>query len=448
MAVKIVIVGGGSAYMTSMFASLERCSREGALRDAHVALVDINPDAVELMGTWGQAVSEKLDLGLTFEHTTDLESALDGADFVLSTFRTAGLDHRYLDETIPLKYNELGNETVGVGGTFMALRGVPEAVRLAEAIQRRCPRAWLINYTNPAHMITTASIRAGHARTIGLCDGVCGVRWLCCKLLGVDVSREAEIEAYVAGVNHCTWSLGLAFEGRDLYEEMDDLIDRADLSGKGGWEDIGGTELNVIEVDACRLYRRFGILPGSIYYARYYYALRKTIDRLREADHQHRSSWLIERGQAKREWIRNQLETGDLSFRPMDTEDASHGDQAIGTIHAIANDTGRLEVVNVVNQGAVPNLPDDAIVEVTGRLSAQGATAFAAGPLPRSVEGMVRDACTFGELSVEAALSGDRDLVLQAVMAHPAHRDLDTIEPVLEEMFEAHKDYLPRFFRG
>lgn len=202
-AVRICIIGGGSAYMTSMFASLARYAQQGTLAGSDVVLTDINEPAVKLMCEWGQAGAKNEDIPLNFSYTMDLDYALDGADFVLSCIRPGGLEGRYLDETIPEKYRELGIETVGVGGVFMALRCIPEAVKLSRLIQEHCPDAWLIDYTNPAHMVTEASIQAGHARTVGLCDGVYGVKWLACKLLGLPIGRAGEIDAYVAGVNHC-----------------------------------------------------------------------------------------------------------------------------------------------------------------------------------------------------------------------------------------------------
>jgi len=447
--VRICIVGGGSAYMTSMFASLARYAREGGLAGSEVVLTDINEQAVKLMCEWGRAGAENDGVPLKFSYDMDLEKALDGADFVLSCIRPGGLDGRYLDETIPLRHGELGIETVGVGGVFMALRCIPAATRIAQAVRRRCPEAWLINYTNPTNMVTDASLRAGHQKALGLCDGVWGVKWMAAKLLKIPVGRAGEVEAYVAGVNHCTWTVRLLYQGRDLYAEMDELIDRADLSGKAGYANIDeNPELNVVEADACRLYRYYGILPGSVYYARYYYGLRKLMTHHLEPGFEHRSRWLQKVGAEKREQIEEQLRSGTATIAPRDVEDAAHGDQAIGALQAIANDTRLTETVNVVNNGAVPNLPDDAIVEVGCILGSAGAIPVAAGPLPFAVEGMVRDAYAFGRLTVDAALSGDRRLVLQAAMAHPAHRDLDVIEKVIDELFEAHREYLPQFGGG
>ncbi len=442
-AIRLCIVGGGSAYMTSMFSSLGLFAARGGLAGSQIVLYDIDASNARLMGDWGRAVAKRHGIRLTFTDTTDLDEALRGADFVLSTFRPGGLPHRFLDETTPLKYGELGQETTGIGGIFMALRCVPEVVKLSQAIERNCPNAWLINYTNPTGFVCDASIRAGHARTIGLCDGVYGIKWMAAKLLGLPINRGREVEAYVAGLNHCTWTRQLYFQGRDLYQEMDALIAQQDLSGSG--EAICDGPLNGVECDAVRLYKYYGILPGSIYYTRYYYTLKQVLKKFSDPKFQHRSQWLTERAAAKRDNIRRQLQTGEASFAAFDEEDASHGDQAIGAIHAIANDTRELETANVVNSGAVPNLPNDAIVEVTCTMGAHGAMPAAAGPLPRAVQGIIRMVHDHAVLTVDAAMSGDRKLVMQAAMAHPCHRDFHVMEEVINEMFRVHKDWLPQF---
>ncbi len=222
-AIRLCIVGGGSAYMTSMFSSLGRFATEGGLAGSEIVLYDVDAGNARLMGDWGRAVAKQHGIPLKFVDTTNLQDALRDADYVLSTFRTGGLDGRYKDETVPLKYGELGQETTGVGGIFMALRCIPEVVKLSEAIQRCCPNAWLVNYTNPTGFVCDASVRAGHSKTIGLCDGVYGIKWMTAKLLGLPISRGRDVEAYVAGLNHCTWTMQLFFEGRDLYAEMDKL---------------------------------------------------------------------------------------------------------------------------------------------------------------------------------------------------------------------------------
>ena len=188
-AVKICVVGGGSPYMTSMFTSLARFAKKGSLKNSEIIIYDINAENARLMAEWGKQAASREKIPLKFIVREKLEQALDGADFVLSTFRTGGLDGRYLDETIPEKHGELGIETVGVGGIFMALRCIPEVAHLARQIRKHCPKAWLINYTNPTGMVTAVSLREGHERSLGLCDGVYGVKWLICKLLSIPTSR-------------------------------------------------------------------------------------------------------------------------------------------------------------------------------------------------------------------------------------------------------------------
>ncbi len=464
----ITVLGGGSAYTPGLIAGLLR------LRDrlplARLVLADIDEHKLKIVGelvrhmieaaargdegaakggegagagAGGPATTGQVTAKTEVVLTTDRLEGFKGADFILSQIRVGGLKHRALDERIPNKYGVLGQETTGPGGFAMALRSIPVMLDVARDIARVAPDAWLINYTNPTGFVCDASIRAGHGRTIGLCDGVYGIKWLGAKLLGLPISRGRDVEAYVAGLNHCTWTTQLWFEGRDLYKEMESLTAGLDLSGAG--EAICDGPLNGVECDAVRLWRYYGLLPGSIYYTRYYYTLKQVLKKFSDPKFQHRSQWLTERAAAKRDNIRRQLAGGQASFAAFDEEDASHGDQAIGAIHAIANDTRQVETANVVNHGAVPNLPDDAIVEVTCTLGRYGAMPAAAGPLPRAVQGIVRMVHDHAVLTVDAAMSGDRKLVMQAAMAHPCHRDFHVMEEVIEEMFRVHKEWLPQF---
>jgi 6-phospho-beta-glucosidase len=148
-ALRICIIGGGSAYMTSMFGSLARYAKDGSLAGSEIVLNDISEPAVKRMCEWARAGAANDRVDLKFSYEMKLHRALQGADFVLSCIRTGGLDGRYLDETIPIKYRELGNETVGVGGVFMALRCIPEIVKIAKAVRRVCAKAWMINYFDP-----------------------------------------------------------------------------------------------------------------------------------------------------------------------------------------------------------------------------------------------------------------------------------------------------------
>jgi len=307
--IRLCVIGGGSPYMTAMFSSLARHARKGDLAGSEIILNDIDEKSAQLMCDWGNAGARNDDIPLTFRCESDLEKALDGADFVLSCIRPGGLDARYYDESIPIKHGELGNETVGVGGVFFALRCIPVVRVIAEKIRKCCPNAWLINYTNPTSMVTDVSLRVGHDRTLGLCDGVWGIKWLAAKLLKIGINRAHEIQPYVAGINHFTWTLKLYHQGRDLYQEMDRLIDNADLSGKAGYETIDESDaLNEVEADVCRLYRYYGILPGTVYYTRNYYNMKKLLNYHMDPKWEFRALWLKGVKKQKRAEIRRQLD--------------------------------------------------------------------------------------------------------------------------------------------
>ena len=431
--------------MTSMFTSLARYAKKGTFKNLDVVLYDIDEDAVKLMYEWGRAAANNDDIPLNFSYDMNLNRSLEGADFVLSCIRIGGLECRHLDESIPLEFRQLGNETVGVGGVFYGLRTIPIVTQIAESIVKVCSDAWLVNYTNPTNMVTDASIRAGHEKTLGLCDGVFGAKWTIARLLGISTSKADEIDVSVAGVNHCTWSMEMAYQGRDLYKELDELIDKADLTGPAGFQNETESDfLDVIQADACRLYKYYGLLPGSVYYTPIYYGLEKYLNHLTSKPRT-RAEWLQGIKDKKKEMIKTQLAEDEAHISAYDAEDSAHGDQAVGMLAMIADNTGERETVNVVNNGSIPNLPLDSIVETSCIVNSNSVIPIAHKPLPLAVEGVVRCSHAFAKLTVDAALTGDKNLVMQAAMAGTVHRDLDIIEKIIEKMFEVHKQWLPQF---
>ena len=166
---KIVIVGGGSAYVPGILYSLANSAM--ALGDAEIALMDIDPSRLPLMTALGQRMVAEAGSDLTITSTTDLNESLTGATFVLTNFRPGGLDGLRLDEAIPDRYGVLGQETTGPGGTSFALRSVPQVLDLCSAMEETCPDAWLINYTNPANFVADAIRRRSTIKSVSLCDG-------------------------------------------------------------------------------------------------------------------------------------------------------------------------------------------------------------------------------------------------------------------------------------
>ncbi|MFA5865057.1 MAG: hypothetical protein WC975_10280 [Phycisphaerae bacterium] len=435
--VKLCIFGGGSGYTHHMLSTFVKYVACGDLAGSVISLYDLDEENARLMADFGNSIAQAKKLDFKMEVAGTLESGLEGANFVLSSFRVGGLDQRYLDETIPLKYGILGQETSGVGGVFMIARNAAAAVKLATTMDKVCPDGILINYTNPTGMISDLTSRVSKVKTFGLCDGVVGVKELVgCCLLEVPWQEAMKIEAYVAGVNHCTWAMSLYYQGKDLYPLLPELLNQSkEKSNDWGY----------VHKDACRLYHYYGLLPGSLYYTRYYYTVPKVIKEFSGEGYEHRSLNLKKQVALIRAHIKSQIGKPDADFLPASFEHAAHGDQAIGTLHALACDTRKMDIVNVKNHGIICNLPDEAVVEVPGILGRHGVLPLNMGPLPDSVVGVVQAVDLHCRLAVTAALTGDKKLLMQSAMAHPSNIDFDQMELCLEEMFHANRDWLPQF---
>ncbi|MFA5865067.1 MAG: hypothetical protein WC975_10330 [Phycisphaerae bacterium] len=436
-AIKLCIIGGGSHYTHHMLATFAHHVKTGDLAGSTIGLYDIHHDNARLMADFGNAVARAKRLDFKVEFQDRLEKALEGADFVFSSIRVGGFDQLEVDEEIPLKCGLFGQETTGVSGVFFMCRQAPVITQHARTIEAVCPQAIVINYSNPSGMVTDLTRRVTKLNCLGLCDGVYGAKWLVCILLGLPMSEANNVHVHVAGVNHCTWALAIRYKGEDLYPRIGELFEKLD------WKDEKKTwGWNKDLEQWYRLYRYYGILPGSTFYARYHYYARSFAQEMLEGYRLSRG--LRENSARLWPYIKSQIGKPDADFMDAGGESA-HGDQAMGALWKMACDTGELETVNVRNDGAVANLPDDAIVEVPAIMTRQGAFPLRVGPLPEPVVSKVHATATHYRLAVDAAMSGDRNLVMQAAMAFPSNTDIDLMEKIVAELFEKHKSWLPQF---
>ncbi|HUV38661.1 MAG TPA: hypothetical protein VMY39_03565 [Planctomycetota bacterium] len=424
---KISIVGAGSVYTALMLRSLMLTRKREGLPEVELSLMDVADERLKINESLARKLAAEAGADVVIGRTLDLAETLDGADFVITTFRVGGLEGRLADETVPLEHHMLGQETVGAGGTFLCLRTVPAILEVVRGMERRCPDAWLVNYTNPANFIVDAVRRTSKVRVVGLCDGVLGILRLTKKLLALDTIEG--IDPRVAGVNHCTWTLQLFHEGRDLYPEMPALIDRFDPA-----------KLSATEQLAVRMYRVFGVLPGSSAYTRYFWNLRPVMDEFTAPDFTPKAKRMMKLFDDTFAYF-DTVEENVLNLE-QHVGDLEHGDQAMRFIEAVVNDLDEIQIVNVANRGTVSNLPDDAIVEVPGRVAASGITPVPTGPLPKGLVGVVRAQLEHAQLSVDAALTGDPKLAVQSLLAHPQSTTFDDVMATVRGLAEAHKAHL------
>lgn len=442
-AIKLCIIGGGSQYTHHMLYTFAQHVATGDLAGSTISLYDINQEASRLMANFGNSVARAKKLDFRLEAEASLEKALEGSDFVFSSIRVGGYEQLEWDESVPRKYGLFGQETTGVSGTFMICRQTPAIIEHIKTIIKVCPDTILINYSNPSGMVTELTQRLSNINCLGLCDGVYAVRWLLCHLMGVPLKNAKDITAYVAGVNHCTWSLGLRYQGEDLYPRVGKLFEKYERESRGD------KEKELIWKESIepyyRIYRYYGLLPGSAAYTRYHFWVRSTLNAFARPENYLLSRDLKAQAKEIYLYIRSKIDKEDADFMPSLADNIAHGDQAMGVLWKMACDTGQLEIVNVRNNGIISNLPDEAVVEVPAIMNRQGAMPLAMGPLPKSVVADVRATATHYSLSVDAAMSGDKKLIMQAAMAFPSNVDIDLMEECINELFEKHKDWLPQF---
>lgn len=425
-AIRVAIIGGGSAYMPSLCQGF--IAEKEHLAGSTLVLMDTNGDSLDLIARLCQRMAAAAGARYRFEATTDRRAAVVGADFVLTTFRPGGFEARRLDEHIPLRHGIIGQETVGPGGLFMAFRAIPQMLALARDVEELAPAATIVNYTNPTNMVTAAVTRYSKARIVGLCDGHADDLGMVANMLGVPVSH---IDADWRGLNHATWTTSLQVDGRDL---MPDLV--AHLRRLREEQLLDNPMRRALWL--CRLY---GALPNR--YMQYYYF------------HDEILAETLATGRTRTDEILADLPAIWASYQRA-AEMAvprlerlrggnGHGEYSVRTIRALTQDTPETLIVNLPNRGALPGFAAETVVEVKARVSRHGIDPLPNEALPSAVLGLLAALEVYNDLAVEAAVTGSRDLALQALLAHPLTRSYRAAAALLDEMLAAHRAHLPQF---
>jgi 6-phospho-beta-glucosidase len=415
--VKIAIIGGGSAYMPGLAFSFARES--AAFGGAELLLHDIDAGALDLQRRLTTSILRaNAAAPIEVSATTELDRALDGADFVLTTFRPGGLEARHRDESIPPRYGVIGQETTGPGGLAMALRSIPALLEIAATMRRSAADgALLLNYTNPVQLVTDALVRHGGVDAIGLCDQHGGEISFLAGLLGAD---PHDLETDIWGTNHLTWTRAVRLRGEDVTPLL--------------WEILGSMDAADVDDDVwapvVRLFPLYGMV-ASRYLA--YFAMHDEMLARYSASGVTRAQQIMAALPEIVESYRREADSDDP--RPMAGRfSAEHGDFAVGVMAAVVSRLPTRFVLNVPNRGAIDGLPDDAIVEVPCTLRGREVARHRMGPMPEQVAGLVLQLTAHARLGSEAAVTGDRPLALRAMMAHPLVNDITAAEEMLDRL--------------
>ena len=426
---KLAIIGGGGFRVPLLYgALLQRRPFD------EIVLHDVDAERLERIGQVLEGQAAEHGERVPFRTTTDLDDALEGAGFVFIAIRVGGLEGRTIDEGVPLGQGVLGQETIGAGGICFALRTIPAAVEVAE----RAPGAWIINFTNPAGMVTEALQQVVGDRAIGICDTPSG---LCRRVAAVLGGSALQFDYF--GLNHLGWLKGVHDASGDRLPEL--LADDAALE-----------RLEEGRVFGAEWLRSLGMVPSEYLY--YFYFASETVAALGERP---RGAYLVEQQagfyaatgdtpeQALARWraAKDERDRTYMAEARDGHEGSSHAEdepggyeaEALAVVEAITADAGAVRILNVANRSALPFLDERAVVEVPCVVSASGVRPLAVGPVPDHARALVETVKAVERTTIDAALTGSTSLAVKALALHP----LVPSVTAAREIFAGYRERMP-----
>jgi 6-phospho-beta-glucosidase len=421
MGIKVAIIGGGSTYTPELIEGL--AARHDRLPIDELVLEDLDADRLNIVGGLAERMLHRLEWTGHLSLTADPVEAIDGASFVLVQLRVGGQVARLSDETLPLEFGTIGQETTGAGGLAKALRTVPVVLELADLADRHAaPGAWLVDFTNPVGIVTQALIDAGH-RAIGLCNVAISLQRSIARRIGVDPDS---LELEQTGLNHLSWITAIRADGRDL---LPDILDAHAASI--------ATELGL----SASHVRDLGAVPS--YYLRYYDAFDDVM--AEQLGGHHRAEEVMD----LEDRLLAMYADPALDTKPEllnDRGGAWYSEAAARLLASLHDGRGDVQVVDVRNGEAMPDLAANDVVEVPARIDRDGAHPIRQAPMPAPMRYLVRSVKAFERLAIRAALSGERRDVRAALEAHPLIGGrIGDVGPLLDALLAANQQHLPRF---
>ncbi|MGW6139664.1 6-phospho-beta-glucosidase [Streptomyces sp. NPDC055140] len=417
---KLAVVGGGSTYTPELIDGFARLRDTLPLEE--LVLVDPAADRLELVGGLARRIFAKQGHPGRIVTTSDVDAGVADADAVLLQLRVGGQAARNQDETWPLECGCVGQETTGAGGLAKALRTVPVVLDIAERVRRANPNAWIIDFTNPVGIVTRALLQAGH-KAVGLCNVAIGFQRKFARLLDVTPSQ---VHLDHVGLNHLTWELGVRLGGPDGENVLPRLI------GEHG--DAIAEDLHMPR----GIVDRLGVVPS--YYLRYYYQHDAVVREMRTKPSRASQVAAMERELLEMYGDPTLDEKPELLAR---RGGAFYSEAAVDLAASLLGGGGSpYQVVNTYNNGTLPFLPDDAVIEVQAAVDGKGATPLAVPALDPMYAGLVANVTAYEDLALEAALRGGRDRVFKALLAHPLVGQIDYAEQLTDQLIAHNREHL------
>jgi len=437
--IKIVTIGGGSSYTPELIEGFIKRSNELPIKEIWLVDIEEGKGKLEIVGAMAKRMVKAAGLDWKVNLTLDRKQALKDADFVSTQFRVGLLDARIKDERIPLSHGLIGQETNGAGGMLKAFRTIPVILDIIEDMRELCPNAWLINFTNPAGMITEAAIKyGGWNKTVGLCNVPINLMKQDSKALEI---AEEDLFFKFAGLNHFNWHRVWDKEGNERTTELIELLynpENADSNNEAVVANIKESKFIYEQI------KNLGLLPCP--YHNYYYA---TDDMLKEELESFGAGTtraeVVKRTESE---LFELYKDTKLDYKPEQLTKRGgdyYSDAACEVICSIYNDKKTTMVVCTPNNGSVPDLPYDSIAEVSSIITAHGPEPISFGKIHVAAKGILQLMKSMEQITISAAITGSYDEAVHAFTINPLVPSGFIAKEVLDELLVAHKKYLPQF---
>lgn len=427
---KIAIIGGGSSYTPELIEGFINRHHELPIEEIWLVDIEEGKEKLEIVGNLAKRMVEKSGINCQVYLTLDREKAIEGANFIVTQLRVGQLDARIVDERIPLSHGMLGQETNGAGGFGKALRTIPVILDICKDIEKLAPNAWLINFTNPAGIITEAVLRYTDIKIVGLCNVPVGMRKSVANILKSD-----DFLFHMVGLNHYVWGKHVYYKGEDVLPKLLPELLKSDEFNPKNIEDIPFIEAQILATK---------MMPCP--YHKYYYL---TDDELEHqlGDYKNNGTRAEVVKKVERELF-ELYKDPNLKEKPKQLElrgGAYYSDAACELINGIYNDKRTYMVVNIENNGTINCLPQKSSIETTCLITNAGPIPLNCEELSVSAQGELRILKSFEQLTIEAALEGSYSNALQALTINPLVRSGKVAKTILDEILEANKEYLSNF---
>ncbi|MBP1043619.1 6-phospho-beta-glucosidase [Vagococcus sp. BWB3-3] len=435
---KIVTIGGGSSYTPELVEGFIKRHAELPVKELWLVDIEAGREKLEIVGAMAKRMVKAAGIDCEVHLTLDRREALKDADFVTTQMRVGLLDARVLDERIPLSHGMIGQETNGAGGIFKALRTVPVILAIVEDMKELCPDAWLINFTNPAGMVTEAVLRYGNwDKVVGLCNIPVNAVFEEAEILE---RNQKELFFQFAGINHLHWHTVTDNKGLNLTDELINRMYGKDASGKSIVANIQDNSYVYEQVENLHM------VPCP--YHQYYYMTDKMLaDELEDFKNNGTRAEKVKQIEAE---LFDLYKDPELDHKPQQLAErggARYSDAACEIINSIYNDKRTVMTVSTRNNGTITDLPDESAVEVTCLITGNGPVPFTFGSFEPEIRGLLQLMKSMEELTIKAAVTGNRGTLMQAFTMNPLITSGTVAKEVMDEMLEAHAQHLPQFHK-